>query len=147
MYIFLPPLTPHTHFFPLISSDSSLWRHLWPALSVLLPFLLFICPWDTATALCFGVKRNGFKQRWGLIQEVGYVLISPFSEVNKCRVSLLQRQFAICHHIIDIIIILMQLLKFCVVAPYISIVHHFPSSSLTHTLPLSPYRWLFFGPS
>ena len=58
-------------------------RHLWPALSVLLPLLLFLCPWDNMTAVCYGVKRNGFKQRWGLLKEVGYVLISPFSKVGK----------------------------------------------------------------
>ena len=58
-------------------------RHLWPALSVLLPLLLFICPWDHMTAVCYGVKRNGFKQRWGLLKEVGYVLISPFSKVRR----------------------------------------------------------------
>ena len=48
---------------------------------MLLPFLLFICPWDSATALCYGVKRNGFKQRLALLREIAYVLISPFSEV------------------------------------------------------------------
>ena len=58
-----------------------MYRHLWPALSVLLPLLLFICPRDDITAVCFGVKRNGFKQRWGLLKEVGFVLISPFSKV------------------------------------------------------------------
>lgn len=39
-------------------------RHLWPALSVILPVLLFICPWDYINQLCYGVQRNGFKQRW-----------------------------------------------------------------------------------
>mmetsp|Transcript_9411 Transcript_9411/g.9214 ORF Transcript_9411/g.9214 Transcript_9411/m.9214 type:complete len:637 (+) Transcript_9411:167-2077(+) len=60
-------------------------RHLWPALTVLLPTLIFICPFDFLTILCFGVKKNGFKQRWGLIKETACVLVSPFSEVTFLR--------------------------------------------------------------
>jgi hypothetical protein len=60
-------------------------RHIWPALSVILPLLLFLFPFDQFTMLCFGVQRNGFKQRLGLLKEIAMVLISPFSEVTFMR--------------------------------------------------------------
>jgi hypothetical protein len=60
-------------------------KHVWPALAVIVPTFLFVCPWDDLTKTCFGVGRNGFKQRWGLIQETGAVLISPFSKVTFLR--------------------------------------------------------------
>lgn len=80
------------YFLSLFSTDTSVHnndhyylRHLWPALAFLLPTLIFICPFDFLTILCYGVKKNGFKQRWGLIKEIAFVLISPFSEVTFLR--------------------------------------------------------------
>ena len=66
--------------------NSGSWsRHIWPALAIALPLLLFLFPFDPWTMLCYGVQRNGFKQRFGLIKEIAHVLISPFSEVTFMR--------------------------------------------------------------
>jgi hypothetical protein len=60
-------------------------KHLWPALAILIPFVLFMCPCDELTNICFGVRKNGFKQRFGLMKEIGAVLVSPLSRVTFLR--------------------------------------------------------------
>jgi hypothetical protein len=60
-------------------------KHLWPALAVFLPAAVFLCPFDGATALCFGLRSHGAEQRWGLLREVAAVLAAPFSETTFTR--------------------------------------------------------------
>lgn len=60
--------------------NRELLKHVWPALSFFLPLLLFFCPWDWLTYPFFGVSKRGFSQRWGLLCELGAVLIAPFSK-------------------------------------------------------------------
>eukprot|EP01041_Mallomonas_annulata_P009035 gene9035-18714_t len=42
-------------------------KHLWPMLAVMLPLVIWICPLDSLTHTCFGVRRNGFSQRMKLV--------------------------------------------------------------------------------
>jgi hypothetical protein len=71
--------------FDSISERSSL-KHIWPALSIFVPLLLLLIPFDMITFPCFGVKRNGFKQRWGLLKEILMIIISPFSKITMLRI-------------------------------------------------------------
>jgi len=77
-------ITGNSDFTDRLNSGSWM-RHIWPALSIALPLLLFLVPFDQWTILCYGVQRNGFKQRLGLIKEIAQVLVSPFSEVTFMR--------------------------------------------------------------
>ena len=77
-------ITGNSDFTDRLNSGSEL-RHIWPALSIVVPLLLFCFPVDQFTILCFGVQRNGFKQRFGLLKDIAMVLISPFSEVTFMR--------------------------------------------------------------
>lgn len=54
-------------------------KHLFPALAVLLPALLFLCPIDSVTSICYGVKQHGALQRYHLLQSIGAVLLSPYT--------------------------------------------------------------------
>ena len=53
-------------------------KHLWPALAFFGPLLLFFCPFDSVTVCCFGVIRNGFRQRMDLLRDLGKVFSAPF---------------------------------------------------------------------
>ena len=57
-------------------------RHLWPFLAFILPVILFFTPNDKLTQPFFGVDRNGYKQRIGLIYNIFAVILSPFTEVT-----------------------------------------------------------------
>lgn len=60
-------------------------KHLWPMLAVVLPLLIFLCPIDELTYMCYGVKRLGFSQRFNLFGQVLAVLCTPFSESTFLR--------------------------------------------------------------
>eukprot|EP01038_Epipyxis_sp_PR26KG_P012138 gene12138-16250_t len=61
-------------------------KHIWPALAFFIPLIIFICPLDYLTEPFFGVKLNSFNQRWCLLQEIGAVFLSPFSQVKFHRI-------------------------------------------------------------
>jgi len=67
-------------------AQRSVLKHFWPLASILIPMSLLLNPFDTITFPCFGVKRNGFKQRWGLIKEIVQIIISPFSKITMLRI-------------------------------------------------------------
>jgi len=62
--------------------NQSFLKHLWPALAFFVPVFLFFCPTDSLTESCFGVIRNGFRQRLDLVKEMGAVFASPFSTAS-----------------------------------------------------------------
>lgn len=56
-------------------------KHLWPALAVFGPLSLFFFPFDGMTSCCFGVIRNGFRQRMDLVKDLAAVLFTtPFAD-------------------------------------------------------------------
>jgi hypothetical protein len=59
--------------------DRNILKHIWPALTISLPVLIFLCPYDTLTYPFFGVLRHGFKQRLGLLYELGATFATPFT--------------------------------------------------------------------
>lgn len=60
-------------------------KHVWPMLAFVLPLLLFFCPYDNITHVCFGVRRHGFSQRWYLLGEIAAVLAAPFTKTTFLR--------------------------------------------------------------
>ena len=67
-----------------ISSHSSA-KHIFPMLSFVVPALLFFCPYDHLTEMCFGVSSRGYSQRIGMIKQLVAVICSPFSNVSFLR--------------------------------------------------------------
>jgi hypothetical protein len=61
------------------------YQHIFPIGAVLLPILVFFCPSDRLTYMFFGVVKNGFIQRWHLVQEGIYCLGAPFTETTFLR--------------------------------------------------------------
>lgn len=60
-------------------------KHLWPALAVFLPMLLFVCPSDRIVSPCFGSQGHGYQQRLGFIRNALAVLCTPFTETTFLR--------------------------------------------------------------
>ena len=60
-------------------------KHLWPALAVFLPVLLFICPTDRIVTPCFGSQSRGYQQRLGFIRNALAVMGTPFTETTFLR--------------------------------------------------------------
>lgn len=60
-------------------------KHIFPMLAFVLPALLFFCPYDSATEICFGVTSRGYSQRMGMMRQLLAVLCSPFSDVTFLR--------------------------------------------------------------
>lgn len=60
-------------------------KHIFPMLAFAIPALLFFCPYDTWTKLCFGVTSRGYTQRIGMLRQLTAVLWSPFTEVTFMR--------------------------------------------------------------
>ena len=65
-----------------IENEARNLKHLWPFLAFILPTILFFTPNDKLTQPFFGVDRNGYKQRIGLIYNIFAVILSPFTEVT-----------------------------------------------------------------
>jgi hypothetical protein len=65
-----------------IHEEKNQTKHIWPFLAFIIPLVLFFYPNDKFTQPFFGVDRNGFKQRIGLLWNVLAVLASPFTEVT-----------------------------------------------------------------
>jgi hypothetical protein len=62
------------------------WKHLWPALAVFLPMLLFVCPFNTLVRPCFGKHMQKYhKQRLGLLKHIFAVIRTPFTETTFLR--------------------------------------------------------------
>ena len=60
-------------------------KHIWPALAVFLPVLIFLCPSDTLVHPCFGSYGHIYQQRLGLIKNVFAVIRTPFTETTFTR--------------------------------------------------------------
>ncbi len=65
--------------------NPSIVKHLWPALSLFLPILIFLCPFDSIVAPCFGSRNHGSEQRFGLLREVLAVFATPFTQTTFLR--------------------------------------------------------------
>jgi hypothetical protein len=60
-------------------------KHIFPMLAFVLPSILFFCPYDHWTELCYGVTSRGYNQRIGMLKQIIAVLCSPFSKVTFIR--------------------------------------------------------------
>jgi hypothetical protein len=69
--------------------DREILKHVWPALAIFGPTLFYLCPFDNLTIALFGVHKNGFVQRWMLLEELAAVICSPFTEpfFHRCFIA------------------------------------------------------------
>lgn len=70
----------------LLGDSTSNIKHVFPALSVIIPIVLFFSTSDRVTRYCFGTEDSQVSsQRYGLIKEFGYVLAAPFVTCTPLR--------------------------------------------------------------
>jgi hypothetical protein len=68
-----------------LHANASDMKHLWPALSFLLPLFVFFCPYDSLTRPFFGAIKRGYQQRMGMVRDLGAVVLSPLSKPTFLR--------------------------------------------------------------
>ena len=73
----------------ILNWDRDFIKHIWPFLGFFVPLALYLCPFDSYTQPFFGVKKNGFAQRWQLLKELGAVACSPFTNplFHRCFIA------------------------------------------------------------
>ena len=67
----------------IVGTKDSDWKHLFPALALGLPILLYFSP-SNLTGICFG-DNDTVKHRYGLVKELGCVLAAPFVTCTPLR--------------------------------------------------------------
>ena len=63
--------------------ENNNWKHLFPALALVLPIVAYMSPSEKAVRLCFGDTAR--QQRYGLFKELGYVITAPFVTCTPLR--------------------------------------------------------------
>lgn len=69
----------------LLGDSSGNLKHVFPALSLVIPFTLYFTTSNRLTRFCFGTEDDHASQRYGLIKEFGYVLAAPFVTCTPLR--------------------------------------------------------------
>ncbi len=69
----------------LLDHISSISKHAFPILALLIPTAMFLWPKDMHTSACFGVDSRGFSQRWNLLRQLFAIIHSPFSKTTRIR--------------------------------------------------------------